>query len=272
MPGVHHKYGEDHSTTNPDNRVSGLQYKHNLHGTQSTKGETKEDPGKIPETSRGRADFSPSPLQTDWQNERSQLGHPISAFVLQTPSDGHDRGLKEVRPELRYTAIPITGQQGRAVLVGHANGLLQQEDHFDDRTRPGNRVGCLEPRLGSDLSRDQHGGSLDNTREVVAHKLSGTASIHPSLENILEGQTEVISPTQIGQYFCSSLHKQSGRDGVQELSCPDLRPLDVVSGAEYTHPGPTPARSTELYSRHIRIKVNKRSIRLETRSTDLSEN
>ena len=116
------------------------------------------------------------------------------------------------------------------------------------------------------------GGSLDNTREVVAHKLSGTASIHPSLENILEGQTEVISPTQIGQYFCSSLHKQSGRDGVQELSCPDLRPLDVVSGAEYTHPGPTPARSTELYSRHIRIKVNKRSIRLETRSTDLSEN
>ena len=79
--------------------------------------------------------------------------------------------------------------------MGQGNGSLEQEDHYDSRTRPGNRVRCLEPRLGSDLSRDQHGGSLDNAREDVASKLSGTTSSHPSLANILEGQTEVISPT-----------------------------------------------------------------------------
>ena len=45
----------------------------------------------------------------------------------------------------------------------------------------------------------------------------------------------------------------------------------MVPGTEHTHPSPTPARRTELYSRQG-IQVNAGQVRLETESADLSPN
>ena len=95
-----------------------------------------------------------------------------------------------------------------------------------------------------------------------AHKLFGAASSNSSSQDIAEKQNQDVSPSQVGQYHSSGIHKQAGRNSLQGIGRLGKEPVDVVPGEA------TPTRCSECNSR-CGVSDYDRSVRLATKSRDI---
>ena len=96
VPGFHHKRRENGDNANTIDRIPGVQCKDTIDGIKPSSNEAENNPGGVPETDEGGANISPTPFQTDWQNECCQLSHPTSTSVLQMPTNGSVGSTKEI--------------------------------------------------------------------------------------------------------------------------------------------------------------------------------
>ena len=144
-------------------------------GVEPSNREVEKDKGGVPETSgRGaRVDIRPRPFQTDRQDECCQPSGSTSSFVLQTLTDGPDRGPKTSRPELRCPPPSVGRDERGASLVGLSDGLLEWEDHPDGVDH---RLRRFNSGLGRKMPERRHGWTLVNRRKELAHKLPQTTS------------------------------------------------------------------------------------------------
>ena len=262
VSGFHDKHGEDNHGTITVTGVPGFYDKLTYQGATTPPRENKENTGGVPEAIGGGASISPRPLQAGWQNERHQPSDPTSSTVLQALTDGPGKSSESSRPGLRNNPDSVPEQQGGVVMVGHSDGQMEWEVSPPEGARPDQRIGRVEPGMGSVLPGDQHRRSLVVSGEDVAHKLPGVTSSHPSPENLCEEQGSSVGTTENRQHNGGGLHQQPGRDSVQPVGLTDQGFVDVVPGEEYPHPGPIPPRGTERDSGQ-RVTLDDRSFRLD---------
>lgn len=79
-----------------------------------------------------------------------------------------------------------------------------------------------------------------------------------------------VSTAQDRQHNSSCLYQQSRRNSIQRTGLPSLRPMDVVSGEEHSHPSAAHTRNTEPHGGQG-VENHGRSIRLEIGSTNMRE-
>ena len=128
MLGLHNKLGEDHFRTIPTPRVLGFCGGYHQHGAELPRTEDQEDSGGVPSVIRGRAYYSPRPLQINWQNECHEPSDTTSSPVLQEPSDGPCSSLETRQPRLQDKPGALSRQQGGAEVVGHTDGKVEWQD------------------------------------------------------------------------------------------------------------------------------------------------
>ena len=110
-----------------------------------------------------------------------------------------------------------------------------------------------------------------DTRKDLAHKLPGAASSFIGVENVCKEQGSLVDTLEDGQHNGGCLYRQSWMDSIQGIGLPDPRFVDVVPGEKYSYPSTAPTGGDELHSGHG-IEIHEKSIRLETGSTNVSEN
>uniref|UniRef100_A0A1X7VGE4 Uncharacterized protein n=1 Tax=Amphimedon queenslandica TaxID=400682 RepID=A0A1X7VGE4_AMPQE len=142
---------------------------------------------------------------------------------------------------------------------------MEREDLDFKDTRPSDRVGCVNPGMGSILSVFQHGWPMVPGREDKPHKLPGAFSSYTGTEILCETENQPIRPIKDRQHNSCCLHQQPRRDSIESTDFPNTKFVDVVSREEQSHPSTTPPRSIEQGSRHG-IKDYEGQIRLKTAS------
>ena len=271
-PRLHNKPGEDNPGTHSVPRIPRFQSRYSKNGVNSTTRKDKENPGGVSEIIRGgaRGTVMPHPIQVDWQDECYQPSNPTSPPLLQTSPNRPDSSTESFNPGLRLTSDTLPREQRRATLVGYTDGEMEWEDPDFKNTRSGDRVGCVNPRMGSILSGLQHGRPLVPRGEDKPHKLPGTFSSYTSTEILCEAEDQSISLIKDRQHNSCCLHQQPRGDCIKTVDFPNTGLVDVVSREDHSHPSATPPRSTEQGSRHG-VKDYEGQIRLETGSTGVPQ-
>ena len=172
------------------NRVPGVQCEHTIDGTKPSSNEAKNNLGRVSETARGGANISPTPFQTDWQNECCQSSHPTRTSVLQMD-------LSEALRKSGQDYDTCLWLSENSHLVGHADGLLEWKDHPDETSGVDHRVRRINPGLGSDMPGFRDRRTLVRTRTVSAYQLPRASGSYPGSKNVRNEQNQSISTAQL---------------------------------------------------------------------------
>lgn len=110
-------------------------------------------------------------------------GNNSSLLTKSFPSNGSDKG--PVNGEvLRTRNVPLRRGKTRTVLVGHPDRQLQWENYNNPKSRSRYNLRRLKFRLGSDVSRSKHRGSLVQRRVKFAYKRKRTTGSFPSYTDL----------------------------------------------------------------------------------------
>ena len=157
----------------------------------------------------------PSPfvqaVPTSGKIASSNQGSTSGPSVLPQVTTGAAENIRAVRSGLLCPTYPLHRRAGRAAMVVRSPVCLEWQDHHHDKeTFNGNRVGCLNSRLGGILQGDTNRWPLVFRGETVAYQLPGSSTSLLCSNMLCQRQEEHYSPTQNGQHHSSDVCEQAG--------------------------------------------------------------
>ena len=130
-------------------------------------------------------------------------------------------------------------------MVARASHHLELKNCDDGRTVNCNRIGCINPRLGSDIRWNSHRRPMVSGGEPVAYKLPGGLSSFSCDKMLCQRQAKHYSAADIGQHIRRILREQARRDSVPQAEQLCEGPLATVHDQRCNYDSRTPAGCPE---------------------------
>ena len=214
LPGLPHQHEEECVHTGQDNRVPGVQPGLHLLEDQLATRQAHRDKevGRLPAPPTVNiSSASGTPTGDCGGSPPSNLPSPS---IFQFPGEGPAESNQE-RQGLRLGSKTGQPHGSGPPMVARLGSQLQWEASADPPVGHSNRVGCIQERLGSLLTRSVHRRTVDNRREEMPYQLSGTPRILSSTEDVCRQPAQLRSPLVAGQHDCDSIHQQDGWHSLQ---------------------------------------------------------
>ena len=234
----------------------------------SREGEKDQDRNTAPV---GRQpDHSQKAVPTSGKIASSNQGSTSGPSVLPQVTTGTAENVRADRSGLLCPTYPLHRGAGRAAMVVRSPVCLERQDHHDRETLSGDRIRCLNSRLGSILRRDTNRGPLVSRGETVACQLPGSSSSLPCSKMLCQRQEEHYSPTQNGQHHSSDVCEQAGRNSVPQVEHHSQGTMALVHELGY-YPDCGAFIGSPQYNCRPRIPNNEGQIRWDVESQDLQQ-
>ena len=264
--GFHCEHGKEHRISITADGVPRFQigftpdddYATNTEGSvAATSGEIHEgcqanySQGNIPDIGiNGGCPPSYSPSSTSLQTTREdQIILPQTGLVIRRQCTG------------------LLTHEIRAVMVDRQAQIIQWTALADQLLGPYSGIRCFQIWLGSQLSRCEHGWSLDRNGAGSPHQLLGAESSLFSTANILLRENRDLSVTITGQHYSNNIHKQDGRKSLLLSFRSDGGDLELVHRSLNHYSCRAPSRHSE-YSGRLGKSSYQRFQRLEAGQED----
>jgi len=197
-------------------------------------------------------------------------GNNSSLLTKSFPSNGSDKG--PINGEvLRTRNMPLRRGKTRTVLVGHPDRQLQWENYNNPKSRSRYNLRRLKFRLGGDVSRSKHRGSLVQRRVKFAYKRKRTTGSFPSYTDLYKRVHSFGNSFKTRQYVSGQLCQQVRGNEIERSKYINEKDLAMVSGQENMSDCRTPSGNPECHSRLV-LPECERLERLGTRSRHFSPN
>ena len=261
VPWVHNQPEEERPLTNTGTGVSGIcpevsQDDHCFTGSEVT---NLEEDGQADDGTRRDNDPGPSSLGRD--DGGSTPWNSPGTTPLPTVGSGQGKS-NQAWPIVRLQDPSHHRHEIRLSLVGKQSQLPQWTLFTDYTVGLGDRVRCIPERMGSQLRREQHRGSLDIPGEITPHQLPGITGGLLGPEIVCLSPESNIHSASLGQCHSHCLHQQDGWYTLPIIIRPCGEDLELVYREGNNDSCKTPPREVQHQGR-LGVASHSRLNRLE---------
>ena len=254
----------------PGNRVLGVHGQLGQPVTHPARRESQENQEGVPKIAKLTSYLREKSCSPD---RPTQLNHGRSSScppLLQGSTAVEKSGGHPQRRQLRNRVHCGSRVSHRFEVVGGPSGSLQRPTNNAPFSRIGDRVRCLNQRMGSALQWLPDRRALEQPRSNSTHQHSRAEGMFPGSPNICIGHDELPCVTANGQSDGSVLCQQERRNSFEGPIRPGLRHLAMVLVEETDYSRTILAREVECQS-GLRITEFQRRERLDARPGSLPE-
>ena len=261
VSGIHYQPRQECGRAITHNRVLGISSQFHINDHCSSKQKGSSDSTVDEEDAKNNTDCNQVTCTITGFNGSCPPSHTPSTVVLSATGETKDPTSPITR--LRLKNEPHVTHEERPDLVDNPPETTQWSQPPDLSLGLGNRIGCLNERVGSELWRNIHRRPLDQRRESQSHKFLGASSSLPCPEDICaKSQTEQGTFTS-GQCHSNLIHQQDGGNPLISTFRSCSGNVEMVPTEGCHNPCGTSPRHREHQSR-LGISACERFERLET--------
>ena len=226
--GVCGKSGEVNYDTDSDHRVFGVSDQCTPNDDIITRRESDANLQRMSGINNSERNNSQTIGKIDRTLSCSSKSSTTGAVTLQEHADVQDQSTTTQLTTLRDQSAVEPGLCERIDMVDGRTGELERSQHHNVSSRSSDHDGCLQKRVGGDVRRDRHTGSLDKTGKRVAYQCVGVDGSQFCGASICEGPEASTHTCESGQYSSSGEHQQNGGNKINRLVESDQRSMGFL--------------------------------------------
>ena len=228
-PGVHSELGKVGIGAMPENRISGLDDQFGIDGGIPISRENSENSNEMQIGLDSRESDDSGGSEFTRSLELVKGGNCADHTVCTTNANASNKAIND-KQNIPSSDRAFPSVQGGNSLVDKSCSSIQWETNTDSQPGFSNRDRCIKPGLGRGVPRSKNGGSLDQRREILAHKCSRIERSPSSTTINSQSKEKYVSSFKNGQHNCSGPHKPHGGNKIKNTKSNNSPNLGILLG------------------------------------------